>query len=118
MGLIRKMMRSNSIDFATRFAQQSARIRSTPLTAKQIKPIMGFDIETGGLDKEPDPALKGVYGGNCNRVACQKPGAGFYNHSTRKYYCGRCADMINAHNHDDSFRLFGHDLCTEGRHAE
>ena len=43
----------------------------------------------------PDPKLKGKYLGNCNRTACQKPGAVFYNHSTREHYCPKCARLIN-----------------------
>ena len=33
---------------------------------------------------EPDPSLKGVFLGNCNRTACQKPIATWYNSSTEK----------------------------------
>lgn len=39
---------------------------------------------------------KGTKGGNCNRTACQQPGADFYNKSTRAYYCRKCAEMIQA----------------------
>ena len=46
---------------------------------------------------KPDPALKGKHGGNCNREACQKPGATWYNQSTLAYYCGECAHAINSH---------------------
>ncbi len=42
-----------------------------------------------------DPELKGVQGGNCNRTACQQPGATWYNKGTYKYYCAKCAEMIN-----------------------
>lgn len=42
-----------------------------------------------------DPALKGVKGGNCNRQACQKSGADWYNKGTYKYYCQDCATLIN-----------------------
>ncbi len=60
---------------------------------------------------QPDPALKGELNGNCNRTDCQKPGAVFYNHSTRKHYCPRCAELINNMN-PESHRKRGHDLCT------
>ena len=43
----------------------------------------------------PDAALKGVQGGNCNREACQMPHADWYNRGTSKYYCASCARMIN-----------------------
>jgi hypothetical protein len=34
----------------------------------------------------------------CNRTACQKPGAVWWNTSTRAYYCTDCAKAINEHN--------------------
>lgn len=43
--------------------------------------------------------LKGALNGNCNRTACQKPRAVYYNHSTQKHYCPTCAKMINEVNH-------------------
>lgn len=59
-----------------------------------------------------DPSLKGIFNGNCNRSMCQKPGATWFNHSTRAYYCHSCAYIINKMNEDDAHRLYGHDLCT------
>lgn len=56
--------------------------------------------------------LKGIKNGNCNRTSCQKPGAVYYNHSTRLYYCKTCADEINRVNRADAMRMFGHELCT------
>lgn len=44
------------------------------------------------------PALKpdkGKKNGSCNVTACQAPGALYFNKSTKKYYCKRCADEIN-----------------------
>lgn len=58
--------------------------------------------------------LKGQYKGNCNRTACQKPNAIWYNHSTRKYYCEECAITLNRYNRQDAMEMFGHDLCTHG----
>lgn len=55
---------------------------------------------------------KGEHNGSCNRTACQAPGANYYNHSTRKYYCEPCAILINNANRQDAMRMFGHDLCT------
>lgn len=63
-------------------------------------------------ESTPDPELKGKYGGNCNRTACQKPGAVWYNHSTREHYCSSCASTLNEVNRADAMRMFGHDLCT------
>jgi hypothetical protein len=56
--------------------------------------------------------MKGDKNGNCNVTACQAPGAIYFNHSTRKYYCPNCAGRINRVNHNDAMRLFGHELCT------
>ncbi|UCV26761.1 hypothetical protein [Ferribacterium limneticum] len=65
------------------------------------------------------PADKGEFGGSCNRSACLAPGANWYNHSTRKYYCRACAEWLNTDkfNKQDALDLWGHDLCTEGKHA-
>ena len=46
--------------------------------------------------------FKGKRNGLCNRTACQKPGATFYNISTRAWYCPKCAEAINLWSiHDD-----------------
>jgi hypothetical protein len=47
------------------------------------------------MNNKPDPALKGKQGGNCNRTACQAPGATYYNPYTYAYYCPACARMLN-----------------------
>ena len=65
-------------------------------------------------ENKPD---KGLFNGSCNRTACQKPGALFYNHSTRLYYCPSCAQMINQVN-PESKQIYGHQLCTYGEHKE
>jgi hypothetical protein len=56
--------------------------------------------------------MKGKLNEECNRTACQKPGAVYYNHSTREHYCAECAYLINMANHNDAMRMFGHKLCT------
>ena len=39
---------------------------------------------------------KGQYfNGSCNVTACQKPGAQYWNTSTRAFYCAKCAKQIN-----------------------
>lgn len=38
---------------------------------------------------------KGEKGGSCNRTACQRPGAIWYNRAMYKWYCSRCARMLN-----------------------
>jgi hypothetical protein len=55
---------------------------------------------------------KGEWGGECNRTVCKEPLAVWYNHSTRKYYCQRCAGLINDANRKDAQEMFGHELCT------
>lgn len=69
-------------------------------------------LETDGYKLEPLTPQKGLKGGNCNRTACQKPGAQFFNHSTKKYYCQTCAMLINRANHNDAMAMLGHALCT------
>lgn len=63
--------------------------------------------------------VKGELNGLCNRSACLKPGANWYNHSTRLHYCGACAELINKVDHEwplsfnsDAIRMFGNELCT------
>ena len=51
----------------------------------------------------PDPKLKGVEGGNCNRTACQQPNAVWYNEGTQKYYCRNCAITIQRQENDHAF---------------
>lgn len=65
----------------------------------------------------PKPANrpdKGLYGGSCNITSCQQPGAYWFHHSNRVYYCQSCARMLNRDpfNKADAMRLYGHDLCT------
>lgn len=61
------------------------------------------------------PADKGDLGGSCNRRDCLRPGANWYNHSTRQHYCASCAHRLNTDefNRRDAMALWGHDLCTE-----
>ena len=55
---------------------------------------------------------KGDFGQECNRTACNCKPALFYNHSTRKYYCGTCAFEINKW--ATEFRIkTGHQLCVK-----
>jgi len=56
--------------------------------------------------------MKGEKGKNCNRTCCQKPPANWFNHSTKKYYCIECAELLNECNYADAQRLYGHNLCT------
>lgn len=50
------------------------------------------------ISRYEEPAIKadkGKKAGSCNRRACQKPGAVFYNRGSYAYYCGECARLIN-----------------------
>ena len=61
----------------------------------------------------PIKADKGKYLGSCNRRACQKPGADWYNSATRAYYCEECATKI-----DYEYFAFTamQRLCSKGEH--
>lgn len=62
---------------------------------------------------------KGEFGGTCNLSRCKtKLPATFYNYGTRCYYCRECANELNSdpYNIADALRLFGHELCIEGKH--
>lgn len=57
--------------------------------------------------------LKGVRHGNCNVTACQKPGATWWNTSTRKWYCPHCAYEINRWSKHDE----GYEICFPSEEA-
>jgi hypothetical protein len=63
-------------------------LSSLPLALSSSVYQYGFDMDN------PDPKLKGIEGGNCNRTACQSPFAIWYNESTRAFYCRHCAILI------------------------
>lgn len=56
---------------------------------------------------------KGDQGGECNRGACKGHPATWYNHSTERWYCIRCATLLNRIHEAESKRLYGHALLTE-----
>lgn len=68
------------------------------------------DIET---PKQTFPEDKGLFGGRCNRGSCLKPGASWFNLSTRAYYCSKCARLLNndPFNKRDAEALYGGPLC-------
>lgn len=82
--------------------QAHSRVESTNSSIQPVNPEM----------------VKGAYLGLCNRRACLQPGAEWFNHSTRKYYCHSCAKLLNEVNADWAIPEFGHDLCTHGEHFE
>jgi hypothetical protein len=57
--------------------------------------VMANHSEYAPKNPNPDAALKGVQGGNCNRAACQMPKANWYNSGSYAYYCAPCAHRIN-----------------------
>lgn len=49
---------------------------------------------------------KGKMNGSCNRTACQRPGATWFNTSTRAYYCEPCArDITTFTKRADGFHI-------------
>jgi hypothetical protein len=54
--------------------------------------IMRIEVEPGH-----PPAAKGDRGGACYRGACSNQNAEWYNVSTRRWYCDRCARVINTY---------------------
>lgn len=66
---------------------------------------IGAVIKSNAAEKEK-AELKGKRNGNCNVTACQKPGATWWNTSTRAYYCPHCAREINRWSkHDEGFEI-------------
>lgn len=55
--------------------------------------------------------MKGQYNQECNRSDCKNTEAVYFNHSTKKYYCKYCAELLNEYNRKDAFEAYGHDLC-------
>lgn len=50
------------------------------------------------FSSKPDSIHKGEFGENCNVSACQlEKSAYYYNISTEKFYCEKCASRINMH---------------------
>lgn len=67
------------------------------MPTRQVTAIPAAKLIEAGRAAAAKALLKGKFDGNCNRTACQEPimGANFFNTSTRAYYCGGCADLIN-----------------------
>jgi len=63
------------------------------------------------INEKAKAALKGIKDGNCNITACQKPGATWWNISTRAYYCAYCASEINRWSKYDD----GVEICFSNR---
>lgn len=64
-------------------------------------------------EKAPLVLEKGKFNQRCNRTACDTGlPAVWWNFSTKKFYCERCAEWLNEDpfNKKDAMELFGHDL--------
>ena len=82
-----------------------------PVAAHRMRRMDHVTVDRGYTG--PNKPDKGLEDGSCNRTACQAPGATWFNHSTRAWYCRPCAHLINAACRQDQFiRYLGHDLCT------
>jgi hypothetical protein len=96
----------------------NSRGRKPGLQARVVPKEQPSSSDDTSLGSDGYPKNKGMYAGSCNRSACLKPSAIWFNHSTRKYYCASCAHELNydRFNKADSLRMYGHLLCTEGRY--
>lgn len=47
------------------------------------------------IERAATNVQKGKRGGDCNRTACQRPHAWWYNKTMQAFYCADCAGMIN-----------------------
>ena len=66
------------------------RVKNGQIGSKTISETIRDNVE-----EEKKKKMKGGRGLNCNRTACQKPPATYYNSSTRAWYCESCANMID-----------------------
>lgn len=74
--------------------------RTPPAHASQAK--LSKTIRAG-VENRPD---KGKLNGACNRTDCQRPGATWFNTSTRAYYCEGCArEITNFTKRADGFHI-------------
>lgn len=70
------------------------------LTDRTSPPAPGERVMS---ENHPD---KGKLNGRCNRTACQRPGATWFNTSTRAYYCAACArDITRFTKRADGFHI-------------
>lgn len=54
--------------------------------------------------------MKGDFEDGCNRKTCSNIISDWYNHSTQKYYCRECANVINKFNQEFKEK-HGYNLC-------
>lgn len=53
------------------------------------------DLHPRRYPQHPDPAKGQVHGGECNRTACRRQRAVWWNTATYGFYCADCARGIN-----------------------
>jgi len=96
---------------ADAYRRAAKRVTQPYITPEGV--FMSADYIDNLQTDKPAGQGKGHKGENCNRSACQAPGAYWYNHSTRAYYCKTCADLINSScQHDQYVKDLGHPLLT------
>ena len=57
--------------------------------------VIPYELVLAAMSDRDFPIDKGELGGACNRSACLMRPASYYNLSTQKHYCKRCAGLIN-----------------------
>lgn len=101
--------------YTTRFGKLVRLHNSYTSNGKRIKaaPTLPYEVT-------PYPKDKGQYNGHCNRSACLRPGATWYNRGSYAFYCEDCALMLNVANRRDAYDLLGegNELCIEIESAE
>ena len=88
-----------SISLADRLAKILIGQRGSP-AGRSMTIDNGVIIPQNPYQPKPEKADKGKPNGSCNRRACQRPGATWFNRGTQSYYCTDCAHMLNRDNPD------------------
>ena len=70
--------------------------------------VRGIKNQYGVIRTEEELKTKGKYGGLCNRSACLRHEAYWWNRGSRAYYCEDCAHLINKEfRHRDDVENYG-----------
>jgi hypothetical protein len=94
--------------------ERGKRVFERAVAAKKVLQLWhAVNARRGEIEDDEPAPTKGDYGGNCNRSACERRDATYFNASTRKFYCSRCAAAINDAN-KDYLAAHGVPLCTPG----
>lgn len=96
-------------NFSDRIFDRSRKRLNTPASFTVSTPRLHGRVNRvdHSVRPSPDPKLKGVRGGNCNRTACQLPGADYWHTGTHAWYCVHCTSDINHLNRADAMNLYG-----------